>query len=133
MKKLLTIGQAAKLAKCKVELVRYYDHIHLLKPNTRTEGGNRLYNEETVKRLFFIRRARALGFSIKEITELLKCNDHYDHLSCQSVDRIAKAHVKNIQSKIDDLKCIANKLKLLLSQCKRGTPSCCSILNSLKK
>ena len=127
----VTIGELARLAKCKIELIRYYDQIALLKPTGRTPGGNRLYNRDSVKRLFFIRRGRELGFSIKEIIELLKCNDHHSHKSCESVDQVAKGHLSNIQTKIDDLQRIQGKLKLLLGQCRRGVPSHCFILGAL--
>ena len=86
----LAIGKLAVIAATKVQTVRYYQEIGLIRPFKRTEGGHRLNSPEDVKRLKFIRHARELGFGIEEIRELLVLTDNPD-TSCSAANAIARA------------------------------------------
>ena len=71
----LTIGRLANAAKVGIDTVRFYERAGLLRKPQRTAAGYRLYAESDVARLCFIRRAKALGFSLEEVGELLRLND----------------------------------------------------------
>ena len=62
----VTIGRLSKRTGCNIETIRYYERIGLLPKPPRTEGGHRLYNNEHIKRLTFVRRSRELGFTLDE-------------------------------------------------------------------
>ena len=77
----MAIGALAKQTGTNVETVRFYERIGLLAAPTRSSGGYRQYQTQHVKRLSFVRRARALGFSIDEIRTLLRLGRHEESLS----------------------------------------------------
>ncbi|RKZ79577.1 MAG: MerR family transcriptional regulator [Gammaproteobacteria bacterium] len=111
-----TIGQLAQRAKCKVETVHYYEKSGLMPEPPRTEGGHRLYALADVKRLNFIRRSRELGFSIKQINDLLKFIDEPNHY-CGEVKAMAMIQAREVQQKIDDLKRLQVALNEMIIQC----------------
>lgn len=127
-----SIGQLAKLAKCKVETVHYYEKSALMPKPPRTEGGHRIYQLSHVKRLNFIRRSRELGFSIIKIRELLKFIDEPNH-HCGEVKAMAKQQEMEIQNKIKDLKRLKLALHEMAARCK-GTDNSiehCPIIDAL--
>ncbi|MFY8117686.1 MAG: MerR family transcriptional regulator, partial [Roseateles sp.] len=87
---MLTIGEAAARSGVSAKMLRHYESLGLLPRVARTEAGYRLYGEREVHTLRFIRRARDLGFSIAEITELLKLWQNRRRASSE-VKRIARA------------------------------------------
>jgi len=127
-----TIGQLAKRAKCKVETVHYYEKSGLMPEPPRTEGGHRIYALSHIKRLNFIRRCRELGFSIKQITELLKFIDEPNHY-CGEVKAMAMLQVREAQQKIDDLQRLKMTLNDMVSKCKGAGYSIddCPIIDAL--
>src|SRR5439155_6621209 len=98
----LAIGVLSKRTRCKVETIRYYEKAGLLPVPSRSPGGYRLYSHAHLKRLSFIRRARALGFSIDEVRKLLKLADERPR-PCAEVRGVAAAHLEDVQAKIADL------------------------------
>ena len=127
-----TIGQLAKQAKCKVETVHYYEKSGLMPEPPRTKGGHRIYALSDIKRLNFIRRCRELGFTIKQITELLKFIDEPNHC-CGEVKTMAMLQIKEVQKKIDDLQRFKSALNDMVNQCKGVDYSIqdCPIINAL--
>ncbi len=114
-----TVGDLASACGCTVETVRYYEKTGLMPDPPRTEGGHRIYSLELLKRLFFIRRSRDLGFSIDQVSELLRFIDESGH-SCGEVKGMALLHAQAIQSKIDDLKRLQKALNDMAARCKGG-------------
>lgn len=112
-----SIGQLARHVKCKVETVHYYEKSGLMPEPPRTEGGHRIYALSHIKRLNFIRRSRELGFSIKQIKELLKFIDEPDHY-CGEVKAMAMLQANEVQQKIDDLQRLKLALNEMISRCK---------------
>src|ERR687885_2847805 len=94
----LTIGQIARRAGVGVETVRFYERQGLLEEPARKESGYRQYAEEVVARLRFIRRAKRLGFSLKEITDLLALRLDPE-ATAADVKRRAEAKVADIEAK----------------------------------
>lgn len=128
----LTIGEVAKTAGVKVETVRYYERQELIPPPPRRESGYRAYPEETVKRIRFIKRAQELGFSLKEIAELLSLRVG-PGTACADVRKRAVAKIAEIERKMETLRRIKEVLAGLAAACEgRGPASECPILESLE-
>lgn len=113
---LLTRGQLAKKTCVNPETIRYYEKLGLLPKAVRTDSGYRLFSEEDVKRIKFVKRAKELGFTLKEIKELLELR--FDSSgSCSEVREFAEEKLKDIEQKIKDLENIKQVLKELINQC----------------
>ena len=97
-----TIGKLAAATETKAETIRYYERIGLLALPERTEGNYRAYLPSHLARLRFIRRSRALGFSLDRVRALLRFSDDRA-CSCDEIDRIANQHLKEVEDKIADL------------------------------
>ena len=127
----LTIGQVARRAEVGVETVRFYERQGLLEEPARKESGYRQYTEDVVARLRFIRRAKELGFTLKEIAELLALRLDPD-TSCAEVRGRANAKIDYIDAKIRDLQRMRQALDKLVASCKgRGPIRACAILDAL--
>jgi Cu(I)-responsive transcriptional regulator len=126
----MNIGELARAAETKTETIRYYERIGLLPIPPRTEGNYRDYSAAHVSRLSFTRRARALGFSIQQIKELLDLSDQKEQ-SCEAVDAIAREHLADVKRKLADLSALRRELDALIGQCRHGTIADCRILDAL--
>lgn len=124
------IGELARAAGTKVETVRYYETIGLLGAPGRSEANYRVYDETALGRLSFIRRARALGFPIEEVRQLLDLSDDRGR-SCGAVDELARAHLAAVDQKISDLQRLRHELGSLLDQCRVGTIAQCRVIEAL--
>lgn len=125
-----SIGGLSREADCKIETIRYYEKIGMLPKPRRTEGGHRLYTEDHLRRLRFIRRARALGFTLDDIRNLLTLSNG-KRRSCGRVRSVAQAHLAEIRSKIEDLQSMESVLQDLVEQCTGKTVPDCPIIDSL--
>jgi len=129
--KALTIGQAARSAGVGVETLRFYERRGLLAEPARKDSGYRQYPEDVVARLRFIRRAKELGFSLKEIKELLALRVDPD-TTCAKVRKRAEDKIADVEGKIDALQTIKKALTKLTKTCSgRGPTSECPILDAL--
>ena len=126
----LAIGKLAVIASTKVQTIRYYEEIGLIRPFTRTEGGHRLYGPEDVRRLKFIRHARELGFGIEEIRELLNLSDNPE-TSCSAADTIARAHLEQVEIRLTKLKVLKKELMRMIGECGHGRVSHCRVIEVL--
>jgi len=127
----ITIGQLARRAGVGVETVRFYEREGLISEPPRRPSGYRDYPLETVTRIVFIRRAKELGFSLKEISELLELRVR-PRRNCALVKRSADAKIADIDAKITSLRKMRRALKDLTKACDERTPTTeCPILASL--
>jgi Cu(I)-responsive transcriptional regulator len=126
----LSIGDLAKATDTKIETIRYYERIGLLPKPARTSGNYRSYETAHLSRLWFIRRARELGFSIEQVRELLGLSDQKDR-SCSQVDAIAREHLAEVDEKIRSLKSLRRELDSIIRQCHSGTIEECRIIDAL--
>jgi len=127
------IGEVAKQVGITVETIRYYEKQGLVKPLGRNSSGYREYSHDTVQHLSFIRRAKELGFSLKEIKELLLLRNTPE-ATCGDVREQAEAKIKDMENKITDLQRIINDLAILVSFCPgQGPLSQCPIIDSIGK
>jgi MerR family transcriptional regulator, mercuric resistance operon regulatory protein len=109
----LTIGKLAAEADVNVETIRYYQRLKLLIEPAKPEQGYRLYPDKYILRVRFIKRAQQLGFTLKEIQELLDLGDGH----CQQVQQLAQVKLKKIEQHIADLNAMHAALDKLLTQC----------------
>ena len=133
MDNLFTIGKLAREAGVNLQTVRYYERRELLLPVGRKESGYRLYDEEALRRLKFIRHAKELGFTLKEISELLDLR--IDNISdCERAKRSAEVKLNGVEKKIASLEAVRNVLKGLIKACEKRKPTeKCPILKTIKK
>jgi Hg(II)-responsive transcriptional regulator len=128
-----SIGQIAKNSGISVETIRYYEKEGLLEKPQRKESGYRQYNGDAIDRLFFIQQAKELGFSLKEIGELLSIKSDANTV-CSDVKHLTEDKLSDIQSKIKMLRRMEKSLKKLVEACPGKAPiSDCPILDSLGK
>lgn len=126
----LSIGKLATATGTKVETIRYYESAGLLGAPERTKNNYRAYSQQHLARLSFIRRARALGFSLDQVQALLGLADQKD-ISCSAVDVIAREHLAEIDRKLKDLTTLRSELSSIILQCGHGTISQCRIIETL--
>lgn len=128
----VTIGHVARLAGVGVETVRFYERKGLLEKPARKHSGYRQYSEEAVVRLRFIKRAKELGFSLREIKDLLRLW-HSPTATCEDVRAVAEAKLAQIGDRIKELRATERSLKKLVIACKGKRPlSECPILEALE-
>ena len=128
-----TIGQLAKKVGVNIQTVRYYERRRLLTPTGRKPSGYRLYGDDLVRRLRFIKNAQALGFTLREIAELLNLRVS-STARCGDVQRRAQAKLLQVEEKIRDLQALASPLKGLIRACRAGQPTDrCPILQSFEE
>ena len=133
MPKTLTIGRIAKQAGIHIETARYYERRGLMPSPPRTESGYRLYDEQSVARLRFIKQAQALGFTLEEIGELLALRVDAE-TSCDEVRRRAERKTVAVAEKIRSLQAIQGALAELIAACALGGPEGeCPFLASLEQ
>jgi MerR family copper efflux transcriptional regulator len=128
----LTIGEVARQASVGVETVRFYERQGLLAEPNRRRSGYRQYDIEAVAVLRFIRRAKALGFTLKEIKSLLSLR--LDSTATRvEVRNQAKSKVADIEARIADLQRMRDALQQLIKKCHgEGTLAGCPILEALE-
>jgi MerR family mercuric resistance operon transcriptional regulator len=128
----LTIGKVARLAGVGVETVRFYERQGLIDEPPRRLSGYRQYPPETVSRVRFIRHAKELGFSLKEIKELQELRIDPD-ATCHDVRQRTRAKIQQIEEKIRSLQRIQQALQKLEAACDgAGSVSTCPVLNALE-
>ena len=127
----LSIGQVARRAGVGVETVRYYEREGELLEPPRRASGYRQYSEEVVKRIGFIKRAKALGFSLKEITELLLLRVDAQ-TSCDEVKQHTEAKIAEVERKVVELQLMRQALLQVHSLCTGPGPiGRCPMLEAL--
>lgn len=127
----MNIGQAAKASGVSAKMIRYYEHSGLIPAADRTASGYRDYSDTDVHMLRFIRRARDLGFSVAEISDLLGLWRDETRQSAE-VKRLAQGHINELEKKIKGLQDMAHTLTTLVNACHGDHRPHCPILQSLE-
>lgn len=132
----IQIGQAAKLTALSVDCIRFYERQKLLPTPTRTERRFRLYTSIDLDRLRFIQQMQGLGFSLREIKQLLDLRSHGVE-ACSAVRDLLKTKVGDIRTKINHLRQLEDELAKGLRKCNRELrlrkshePGTCPVLKS---
>lgn len=122
----LTIGGLAKSAGVPISTVRYYERAGLLKPRSRSPSNYRLYSEEDVHRLRFIRAAKTTGFTIDDVTELLRPS------SCRNVQTRINRRLDEIADRMTELRHVQKVLKASLQECREHEKTGrCAVIDTL--
>lgn len=126
-----SIGKLAEDAGVAIDTVRYYERNGLLKPAGRLASGYRRYGDAELKRLRFIRRAKALGFSLEDIRALLELSAERN---VARVKRAAQQKLADIEARIAELDRMRHGLHALIAACPgHGRAEACPILNALNE
>ena len=130
MTRMLMIGDLAAATGTKVNTIRFYEGIGLMPPAARTASGRRTYGHADLRRLRFIRHARALGFETSEIRSLLALSDR-PQSDCGSATQIARGHLRDVERRIAQLGRLKLELKRIAASCDGGSASECRVLEAL--
>ena len=126
----LKIGDVARLTELSIDTVRFYEREGLLGRVRRTVAGQRRYDDDAVRRLAFVRRATALGFSLAEVKGLLSLRVS-SRLPCERVRERAMAKVADIEQRIAELQTVRDALQRLAVNCEAETATTCPFLDEL--
>ena len=126
----MNIGQAATASGVSAKMIRYYESIALIPPGKRSDAGYRIYGENDLHTLRFVKRARSLGFSLDQIRELLSLWQNKRRASAD-VKIIALGHVAELNQRIAELSEMRDTLQTLASCCHGDARPECPILHSL--
>jgi MerR family transcriptional regulator, copper efflux regulator len=128
----MKIGELAKRAGVNIQTVRYYERQHLLAVPERTAGGYRQYTADDLRRLHFIRRAKALGFTLSEIRDLLDLRVSAG-ATAGDVRRRAQEKIADVDRKLEDLVRIRQALGEFLGSCDaHGPPDECMLIRAVQ-
>jgi Cu(I)-responsive transcriptional regulator len=125
------IGEASGLTGVSAKMIRHYESIGLIPAANRTFANYRLYNDADIHRLRFIRRARNLGFSMKQIEDLLGLWNNPKRASAQ-VKKLARAHAAELAQKVRELQSMQRTLENLARHCHGDDRPDCPILDDLE-
>ena len=124
----MRIGELARSVNVKVETIRYYQRIKLLELPEKPYGGMRSYSDQDLQRLRFIRRAQKLGFSLKDIRELLDLSSS----DCERAEKLAAEKLSEVKAKLRQLRSIESILAKTVEQCaRRKSDQPCPIIETL--
>lgn len=126
----MNIGQAAKASGVNAKMIRHYETLGIIPKAQRSFSGYRMYTENDIHLLTFIKRARSLGFSMKEIKKLVSLWKNKARASADVKD-LATAHVKKLEEKIIELQEMVNALQHLSRSCHGDHRPDCPILEKL--
>jgi Cu(I)-responsive transcriptional regulator len=124
------IGELAKQTGVNPETIRYYEQIGMLPAPSRTAARYRVYTPTHVDRLRFIRGARALGFGLDDIRELISLSSER-HRSCAAVDAIATRQLVEVRDRVRQLRGLEAELERIIEGCQGGTIPDCRILEAI--
>jgi len=116
----LSIGEVAKKCGISVETLRFYERKSLIVPDSRSEGGYRQYSEQAIQRVNFIQHAKAVGFSLKEIADLLNLRES-PNSTCADIKQRAMQKVEDIDLRIKALEEMRRALSDLSTRCQSSS------------
>jgi MerR family copper efflux transcriptional regulator len=114
----MQIGEVAKRAALTVDAIRFYEKRRLLPKAVRSAGRFRLYEEGTIEGLHFIQQMQGLGFSLREVAELIQLRERKVD-TCESVKELLKAKPIHVRAKLQELRHLESELEMDLRKCNR--------------
>jgi DNA-binding transcriptional MerR regulator len=128
-----TISQLAKSAGIPTTTMRYYERIGLVEPEDRSHGNYRLYGEESLRKVSFIRSAQAIGFTLDDVKALLAAHDS-TAASCREVQTLIEERLAEVGRRLKDLRHVQRVLKSSLEKCKETERvDCCHVIETLRE
>lgn len=130
---MLTIGKVAERAQVTADSIRFYEREGLIRPAGKSESGYRLYTEEAIRRIEFIKQAQECGFSLADIRELLELRST-DSACCDDIYRVSVQKKLQLEHKIKALNAMSQALTRLIDMCSHDRKSLdeCPILGALE-
>ena len=133
MSKQYTISRLAKAVGVPTTTLRYYERAGLLEPEDRSGGNYRLYTDESLRRIKFIRSAQAIGFMLEHVKTLLGAHDGTSP-SCRDVQALIQERMTDIEQRLRDLRHVQRVLKSAFTNClKTEQAGCCHVIETLRK
>ena len=126
----LTIGALSRRTGVNIETIRFYERIGILAKPPRSAAGHRIYRQEQLMRLGFVRRSRELGFSLDEVRRLLRLVDGGSY-TCAEVKAITLDHLAEVRRKIADLRRLERTLAAVAGKCRGGKVPECPVIEAL--
>ncbi|CTQ34540.1 MerR family transcriptional regulator [Jannaschia rubra] len=126
-----TIGTLSARTGTKVQTIRYYEQIGLMREPGRSSGGQRRYHEADLDRLAFIRHSRQLGFPLDAIRELLDLSDSPSR-PCAEADAIARRQLRQVELRLARLQVLRKELKRMVADCDGDSVAECRVLEVLR-
>lgn len=127
----LSIGEVSRISGTHIETIRYYERIKMIASPPRDKAGRRVYGRAQLRTLAFIRRARELGFTLKEIRALIALNDS-EATPCAEAWHIANDHLSSVRAKLSDLARLESVLAETVARCLGNQSSACPVLDMLE-
>jgi len=128
----MNIGEVAKKSDVSAKMIRKYEELGIIPKAGRSDSGYRRYKEDDVHILRFVKRARTLGFSMKEIKVLLSLWKNKNRSSAQ-VKKLTSLHMKELEKKMAEIETMLKTLKNLSTLCHGDEKADCAILDGLGK
>ncbi len=119
-KAFLQIGEVAAKTATSIHTLRYYEKISLIHKPVRSAGGFRVYTQETVDKILFIKKAQSFGLTLDEIKKIMCCGDKGLEPCCAMVTKIFENKILEFENKIGELQKTKKRLKTLLSSWTKG-------------
>ena len=128
----ITRGDLARRTGVNAETIRYFERVGILASPQRTEGGHRVYNQNHVRALSFIHRARGLGFSPDQVRAIVELGGP-GKATCGEVREIASHHLEHVRTKIADLVEIEHLLAMTIERCSGRPNSECAVIDMIEQ
>jgi len=127
----IKIGELAKRTDCSIQTIRFYEKEGVLPAPTRSDGNYRLYNEDHIERLRFIRHCRMLDMTLSDVSTLIKYRDT-PNTGCEEVNVFLDQHIDAVQTRLEELAQLKLHLLTLRRQCNQPVSAAsCGILRAL--
>lgn len=128
-----TISELAHSAEVPTTTVRYYERVGLLRPEERSAGNYRLYGDESLQKLKFIRTAQAIGFTLEDVKTLLSTSDS-SVASCRQIQSLIEERLGVIAQRLKDLRRLQHVLKSSREKCRETERAdCCHVIETLRE
>ncbi|MGA8619682.1 MAG: MerR family transcriptional regulator [Candidatus Sulfotelmatobacter sp.] len=114
----MQIGEVAKRTSLTVDAIRFYEKRRLLPKAVRSAGRFRLYGQGTIERIHFIQQMQGLGFSLREVWELIQLRERKVD-ACESVKQLLRAKLIDVRAKLKELRRLESELEMDLRKCNR--------------
>lgn len=127
-----TIGQLSRRTGVNIETIRYFEKVGLIPSPPRTPGGHRVYGDDHLRGLAFIRRARELGFTPEEVRGILLLGGPTD-ARCDEVREIASRHLETVRGKLADLARLEKLLASTIDRCSGDHVPRCAVIDMIEQ
>lgn len=130
----MKIGELSEITGISTETIRYYEKAKLLQPADRSHNNYRIYNQNHLDRLQFIKNCRAFDMAHDEIHELLMLTNDSNCTNCREINRLIKSHLIHIETRIKELSILKQQLTEIERKCgENHLPKSCSIIKELSQ